>query len=71
MALANVYTQVHGQAPSKFTQQHLKDIGFASTNYRAFIPIFKALGFLSSEGAPTSRYHEWMPHNQGGKWVRL
>ena len=49
MALPSVYTQVYGQipeffskiqegqAPSNFTQQHLKDIGFASTNHRAFI----------------------------------
>lgn len=50
MPIPNVYTQVYGQipdffakvqegqAPSTFTQQHLKDIGFPSSNYRAFIP---------------------------------
>ena len=71
MALAKVYTQVYGQirgffqkiqegqAPSSFTQQHLKDIGFASTNHRTFIPILKALGFLSPNGAPTNRYHAY------------
>jgi hypothetical protein len=71
MALPSVYTQVYGQipeffqkiqegqSPSNFTQQHLKDIGFASTNHRAFIPILKALGFLSPTGVPTSRYHSY------------
>ncbi len=71
MALANValniYGQVEnffdtiklGQAPDKFTQQHLKDMGYSSTNFRAFIPLLKSLGFLSSEGVPTPRYHEY------------
>jgi len=76
MALPSVYTQVYGQipeffqkiqegqAPANFTQQHLKDIGFASTNHRAFIPILKALGFLSPSGAPTSRYHAYRDKSQ-------
>jgi hypothetical protein len=71
MALTNVYTQTYGQlgeffskiqegqAPTTFTQQHLKDIGFASTNHRPFIPLLKALGFLSSDGSPTSRYQAY------------
>jgi len=58
MSLPSVYTQVYGQlpefmaklqegqAPSSFTQQHLKDIGFPSSNHRAFIPLLKALGML-------------------------
>jgi hypothetical protein len=48
-----------GQAPDNFTQQHLKDIGFTSTNHRSFIQILKALGFLSLEGVPTQRYHDY------------
>jgi len=71
MALANSYVQVYGQlpdffmkiaegqAPEQFTRQYLKDLGFGSSNQRAFIPLLKALGFLSSEGVPTSRYHEY------------
>ncbi len=71
MALTNAYVQVYGQlselfgrisegsAPDKFTTQHLKDWGYASSNYRAVIPLLKALGFLSADGAPTSRYHEY------------
>ncbi len=48
-----------GQAPDKFSQQHLKDIGFNSTNHRAFIPLLKTLGFLSPDGVPTQRYHDF------------
>lgn len=71
MALANTYTVVNGQlpeffqkiqdgqAPEKFTQQHLKDIGFTSTNHRAFIQILKTLGFLTPDGTPTQRYHNY------------
>lgn len=71
MALSNTYTVVNGQlpeffqklqegqAPDKFTQQHLKDIGFTSTNHRAFIQILKSLNFLTPDGTPTQRYHEY------------
>ncbi|NMG31895.1 DUF5343 domain-containing protein [Aromatoleum evansii] len=71
MSLTNAYVQIYGQlpevfarisdgaAPDKFTTQHLKDWGYASSNYRAVIPLLKALGFLSSDGSPTSRYHEY------------
>lgn len=71
MALTNAYVQVYGQlseifqriseasAPEKFTTQHLKDWGYTSSNFRAVIPILKALGFLSADGTPTSRYHDY------------
>lgn len=71
MALASAYVQVYGQlgdlfnrlaegqAPDKFTTQHLKDLGFASSNFRAVIPLLKQLGFLSPDGTPTTRYHEY------------
>jgi len=71
MALTDVYVQVYGQlgdffskiqqgqAPDQFTRQHLVDLGFASSNHRALIPLLKALGFLTPEGVPTPRYHEY------------
>lgn len=71
MALTNAYVQVYGQlpeifqriseaaAPEKFTTQHLKDWGYTSSNFRAVIPVLKALGFLSADGTPTTRYHEY------------
>ena len=76
MALPSTYTQVNGsiaelfkkiqqgQAPTTFSQQHLKDIGLLSSNARAFIPMLKSLGFLSSEGAPTARYHAYRDASQ-------
>jgi len=76
MPLPSVYTQVYGQipeflaklqegqAPTSFTQQHLKDIGFPSSNNRAFIPLLKALGFLSASGTPTARYHAYRDKSQ-------
>ena len=71
MPLADVYVQTpaqlgelfrqirQGQAPRQFTRQHLKDLGFRSSNHHAFIPMLKVLGFLSADGQPTSRYHDY------------
>jgi len=76
VALTNVYTQVYGQlpeffskiregqAPQQFTQQLLKDLGFKSSNHRALIPLLKALGFISPEGIPTSRYHNYRDYSK-------
>ncbi len=76
MALADAYVQVYGQlpeffkkisdgeAPPHFTTQHLKDLGFTSTNHRAIVPLLKALGFLDGAGVPTQRYHDYRNHSQ-------
>jgi hypothetical protein len=53
-----------GQAPDRFTHQLLKDWGFNSTNDRAFIPLLKALGFLTGDGKPTPRYHDYRDHSR-------
>jgi hypothetical protein len=53
-----------GQAPERLTQQLLRDWGFSSTNDRAFIPLLKALGFLSQDGKPTQRYNEYRDHSK-------
>lgn len=50
-------------APDKFTTQHLKDWGYTSSNFRAVIPVLKALGFLSADGTPTTRYHDYRGAN--------
>lgn len=44
------------QAPAKFNRQFLNDLGFTSSNYRAYLPLFKGLGFLSEDGTPKSEY---------------
>lgn len=68
MALLNRYVLNHGQvgafferireaqAPDKFSQQFLKDLGFTSSNFRAYIPLMKGLGFLAEDGSPKSSY---------------
>lgn len=76
MALANAYvlptnripdifTKIRdGQAPERFSQQLLKDWGFSSTNDRAFIPLLKAIGFLTADGKPTQRYNDYRDHSR-------
>jgi Family of unknown function (DUF5343) len=75
MALPTTYTQESrklgelfgkirdAQAPEKLTNQILIDWGFKSKNHRAFIPILKALGFLTDDGKPTQRYHDYRSHS--------
>ena len=72
MALLNQSVQVYGklgeffgklregQAPEKFTRAFLKDLGFTSSNWHAAIGLLKGLGFLSSDGSPTSKYMEFL-----------
>lgn len=74
MALPTTYTQEFkrlgeffdkirdAQAPDKFTNQLLVDWGYKSNNHRPFIPILKALGFLTADGTPTQRYREYRNH---------
>ncbi|WP_418122141.1 DUF5343 domain-containing protein [Variovorax sp. 160MFSha2.1] len=81
MALTDVYVQTlgqikdlfreikQGQAPSQFTTQHLKDLGFTSSNHRLFLPLLKALGFLTADGKPTPRYHDYRSDDQTARRV--
>ncbi|HYM20761.1 MAG TPA: DUF5343 domain-containing protein [Candidatus Kapabacteria bacterium] len=74
MALPTTYTQASNllgeffnkirdaQAPDKFVQQQLVDFGYKSKNHRAFIPLLKALGFITVDGVPTQRYHDYRNH---------
>jgi hypothetical protein len=47
---------IEGTPPSKFTQAHLKSLGFSSSGDRGILPILKTIGFLTSDGTPTERY---------------
>ncbi|MEW5684472.1 MAG: DUF5343 domain-containing protein [Pseudomonadota bacterium] len=49
----------HGVPPEKFNNDHLKAIGFASSNDRAVVPLMKDLGFLTGDGTPTQRYRDY------------
>lgn len=50
---------IKGTAPENFNLEHLKSIGFPSSNDRPVIPLLKDLGFLTDAGAPTDRYHAY------------
>jgi len=50
------------QAPAKFTNPLLMDWGYKSNNHRAFIPLLKSLGFLTTDGVPTQRYLDYRNH---------
>lgn len=50
---------VEGTAPSKFTAAHLKSIGFKSSNDLGVLGLLKDLGFLTADGVPTKRYHDY------------
>ena len=79
MALPTTYTQEFkrlseflgkirdAQAPAKFTNQLLVDWGYKSKNHRPFIPLLKALGFLTAEGVPTQRYLDFRSHSASKK----
>jgi hypothetical protein len=63
--ISDIFKQIRdGQAPDRFTNQLLKDWGFKSTNDRAFIPLLKALGFLTADGKPTQRYNDYRDHSR-------
>lgn len=51
---------VNAQAPEKFTQKFLYDLGFTTTNDRPFIQMLKALGFLDESGVPKQRYYDYL-----------
>ena len=50
---------IEGTAPDKFTTEHLKKIGFKSSNDYTVIGLLKDIGFLSENGVPTQRYHDY------------
>jgi hypothetical protein len=57
----------NAKAPAKFSQRFLEGLDFKSTNDRLFINVFKQLGFLTGDGAPTQRYYEFMDQSQSGR----
>ncbi|MEP7232363.1 MAG: DUF5343 domain-containing protein [Ginsengibacter sp.] len=50
---------VEGTAPEKFTMEHLKRIGFKSSNDQTVIGLLKDIGFLSENAVPTQMYHDY------------
>jgi hypothetical protein len=48
------------QPPERFSVKFLEGLGFTSTNDRLFIGILKDLEFLNRDGAPQSRYFQFL-----------
>jgi hypothetical protein len=58
--LPDILEQIQkGRVPPKFTYDHLKQLGFPSSNDRPIIPVLKALGFLDASGVPQERYRRY------------
>lgn len=51
---------LNAQAPDKFTQKFLYDLGFTGVNDRPFVSVLKALGFIDESGVPTQRYYDYL-----------
>ena len=50
----------------KFTHSFLQTLGFSSSTDRPAIGVLKALGFLTPDGVPTERYHQYRNENRSG-----
>lgn len=62
--LGELFSKIRdAQAPGKFINQTLIDWGFKSNNHRPFIPVLRALGFLTADGTPTQRYLDYRNHS--------
>ena len=57
-----------GTAPTRFTREFLKDLGYKSSNHLQFIPLLKGLGFLTADGTPTDRYKQFL---DGSRWKQV
>ena len=55
------------QAPEKFTQKFLKDLGFDSSNDRLLLRVLKGLGFVEDTGVPTQTYFDFLDQSQSQK----
>lgn len=83
MALTNAYLQttknlqsiinsvISAKAPERFTNKFMEDLGFKSSNDRLYIGLFKALGLLDENGAPTSRYHQFLDQAETSKVLAI
>jgi Family of unknown function (DUF5343) len=57
---------ITAQAPPKFTQAFLEQLGFKSSSDRLIINVLKAIGFISPSGVPTDRYFRYLDQTQSG-----
>ncbi len=83
MALTNAYlvttknlqsiinSVINAKAPERFTNKFLEDLGFKSSNDRLYIGLFKSLGLLDENSAPTPRYHQFLDQSETGKVLAI
>jgi hypothetical protein len=63
--LPSIFSAIqNAQAPKNFTTRFLESLGYKTAADRLTIGVLKALGFLSPEGAPTTRYFEFLDQTQ-------
>jgi hypothetical protein len=51
------------QVPAKFTNSFIQVLGYKSTNDRAFVNVWKGLGFLDGSSTPTEHYKQFRDKN--------
>ena len=67
-AISDYFDAIHAaQAPERFSQRFLEQLGFSSTNDRAFIGILKELQFLDPDGKPTDTYFKFLDRSNSEK----
>jgi hypothetical protein len=70
--LADILEAIKGaQAPERFSQRFLVELGFSSNNDRNILGVLKALGFLDETGAPTQRYFNFLDPAQADQMLAL
>ena len=58
---------LNAQAPERFTQKFLYDLGYTSVTDRPFISVLKSLGFLDESGVPIQRYYDYLDEENAPK----
>jgi len=59
------------QAPERFSQRFLEQLGFTSKNDRLVIGVLKGIGFLDQDGKPTDLYFQFLDKSSGSKVLAL
>ena len=60
---------LNAQPPERFSIRFLVNLEFKSTNDRLIIGVLKDLGFITSDGVPTSRYFQFLDRSQAPRVV--
>jgi hypothetical protein len=58
---------VNAEAPERFSQKFLENLGFKGTNDRLLIGIMKDLGFIDTDGVPKPKYYELLDRSRWRK----